>query len=205
MRFFRPGFLAGCLYPEALFRIKTIEKVLYLTFDDGPDQASTPKLLDILSKHNIRVMFFCNGEAAEKNPDLMKLIIDRGHTIGNHGYSHLDGWRTDSVKYLKDVKRASSFTSCKIFRPPFGRLSLKQIRKLSRSYNIVFWDTMVYDFDVTFGRVKCLATLKRKIRPGSIIAMHDKASSSAKDILGEFIIFAHGQGYRFDLLDIEIH
>jgi peptidoglycan/xylan/chitin deacetylase (PgdA/CDA1 family) len=204
MRLFRPGFLAGCLYPEAFFRIKTTDKVLYLTFDDGPDTVSTPQLLDILARHNIRVLFFCNGNAAEKNPDLMKLIISRGHLIGNHGYSHLDGWRTDSKKYIEDVRKASVFTSDKIFRPPYGRLSIKQKRKLSGSYKIIFWDIMAYDFDTAFGAERCLNLLKRKIRPGSIIVLHDKVSSCANDIVEEFIIFAKVEGYRFELLDVAV-
>jgi peptidoglycan/xylan/chitin deacetylase (PgdA/CDA1 family) len=204
MRLFRPGFLAGCLYPGALFRIKTTEKVLYLTFDDGPDPVSTPPLLDILSLHNISVLFFCNGNEAEKNPDIMNLIISRGHLIGNHGYSHLNGWRTDSEKYCQDVRKASAFTSGNIFRPPFGRLSVKQKMKLSRSYKIVFWDIMAYDFDVAYGGAKCLNTLKRKIRPGSIIVLHDKVSSCANTIVEEFVIFAKSEGYRFELLDVAV-
>ena len=202
MRLFRPGFLAGCLYPEAFFRIKTTEKVLYLTVDDGPDTVSTPQLLDILGRHNIRVLFFCNGNAAEKNPDLMKMISSGGHLIGNHGYSHLDGWRTESEKYIEDVSKASAFTSGKIFRPPFGRLSIKQKRKLSGSYKIIFWDIMAYDFDVSFGGEKCLSMLKRKIRPGSIIVLHDKVSSCANEILEKFIMFAQSEGFRFELLDV---
>jgi peptidoglycan-N-acetylglucosamine deacetylase len=203
MRLFRPGFLAGCLYPEALFRIQTTDKVLYLTFDDGPDPVSTPQLLDILAGYHIRTVFFCIGNAAEKNPDLMKLISRRGHLIGNHGYSHLDGWRTDSVKYCEDAIRASAFTSDKIFRPPFGRLSVKQKKKLSGLYKIVFWDIMAYDFDIAFGGEKCLSVLKRKIRPGSIIVLHDKVSSCANAIVEEFINFAQGEGYRFELIDFE--
>jgi peptidoglycan/xylan/chitin deacetylase (PgdA/CDA1 family) len=203
MRLFRPGFLAGCLYPEALFRIKTTDKVLYLTFDDGPDKVSTPQLLDILARYNIRVLFFCNGNAAEKNPELMKLISSRGHLVGNHGYRHLDGWRTNSAKYNEDVRKASAFTSDKIFRPPFGRLSVKQKRILSGSYKIVFWDIMAYDFDVAFAGKECLSVLKRKIRPGSVIVLHDKESSCANAILEEFIMFAQGEGYRFELIDFE--
>jgi peptidoglycan/xylan/chitin deacetylase (PgdA/CDA1 family) len=94
MRLFRPCFIAGWLYPEAIFRIRTTEKLLCLTFDDGPDPGSTPQLLDILDKYNIKSLFFCDGRAAEKYPDLIKRMISRGHIIGNHGYSHLDGWRT---------------------------------------------------------------------------------------------------------------
>jgi peptidoglycan-N-acetylglucosamine deacetylase len=201
MRLFRSVFFADCLYPEALFRIKTPDKVLYMTFDDGPDPVSTPQLLDILARHNIKALFFCIGNAAEKNADIMKQIIGRGHVIGNHGYSHLDGWQTDSVKYTEDVHRASSFTSDKIFRPPFGRLSVKQKRELSGSYKIVFWDIIAYDFDGAFGREKSLSVLKRKIRPGSIIVLHDKVASCANTIVEEFINFAKKEGYRFELLN----
>ena len=86
MRFFRPGFIAGFLYPEALFRVKTSENILYLTFDDGPNQVSTPQLLFILKKYNIKALFFCKGRAAEENLYLMDMIRTGGHLIGNHGY-----------------------------------------------------------------------------------------------------------------------
>ena len=88
MRLFRPGFLAGCLYPEAIFRIKTTDKILFLTFDDGPDPDSTPRLLDILKKNDIKALFFCNGGAAEKYSYLMDRIRNEGHLTGNHGYNH---------------------------------------------------------------------------------------------------------------------
>jgi peptidoglycan/xylan/chitin deacetylase (PgdA/CDA1 family) len=199
MRLFRPGLFAGCLYPGALFRIKTTEKRLYLTFDDGPDPVSTPRLLDILRKHEISAVFFCNGDAAEKYPELIHLIRHDGHLIGNHGYSHLNGWRTDGVKYVNDIKRASKLTSDIILRPPFGRLSFRQARLL-RPYKLILWDIMAYDFDSSFGSKKSLTILKRKIRPGSIIVLHDSESSCANMIMEEFIIFAVNEGYRFELI-----
>jgi peptidoglycan-N-acetylglucosamine deacetylase len=199
MRLFRPGLLAGCLYPEALFRIRTSEKKLYLTFDDGPDPRSTPLLLESLRKREISALFFCNGIASEKYPELIQLIRQNGHLVGNHGYSHCNGWRTNSHKYINDVKRASTLTSDKIFRPPFGRLSFRQARLL-RQYKLVFWDIMAYDFDSSFGSEKSLSILKHKIRPGSIIVLHDTASSCANEILDEFIVFALAKGYRFDMI-----
>lgn len=202
MRLFRPGFLTGWLYPEAIFRIRTTEKVLYLTFDDGPDPVSTPRLLDILKTSNIKALFFCHGMAAEKFPDLMYLIRKEGHLIGNHGYSHFDGWHTDSDKYINDIIRASGITSDKIFRPPFGRLSLKQKKILMKSYKLVFWDLMPYDFEKSFGSVKSLRMLKNKIRPGSIVVLHDTASSCANKILSDFITFAVESGYRFELINV---
>jgi Predicted xylanase/chitin deacetylase len=201
MRLFRPGFLAGCLYPEAIFRIKTTEKILYLTFDDGPDPVSTPQLIDILKSYDIKALFFCDGRKAEKYPDLMNQIRDRGHLIGNHGYNHFDGWRTETVKYINDVTKASYLTSDKIFRPPFGRLSKKQKKRLQDSYKIIFWDIMAYDFDVTFGNEKSLRLLKDKIRPGSIIVLHDTVSSCCNKIIGEFLTFTVNSGYRFELID----
>ena len=202
MRLFRPGLLAGWLYPEVLFRIRTTEKVLYLTFDDGPDPVSTPHLLDILEAHNIKALFFCNGRAAEKFPNLIKQICNRGHLIGNHGYNHYDGWKTDSNKYINDIVRASDFTSDKIFRPPYGRLLAEQKRRLLKSYKLVYWDLMPYDFDKSFGSGKSLRILKNRIRPGSIIVLHDTSSSCANEIISEFVTFAIRAGYRFELIDV---
>ena len=201
MRFFRPGFPARWLYPDATFRIKTNRQVLYLTFDDGPNPFSTPQLLDILKKHNIRALFFCNGKAAEKYPGLMNQICSDSHAIGNHGYNHLDGWKTDSATYINDVIMASYFTSGNMFRPPFGRLSMEQKRSLSKTFKLILWDIMAYDFDKDFGRDKSLRILENKMRPGSIIVLHDTASSSANAILEEFIIFAKNEGYQFEIID----
>jgi peptidoglycan/xylan/chitin deacetylase (PgdA/CDA1 family) len=201
MRLFRPVFLAHCLYPEAIFRIRTTEKVLYLTFDDGPDPVSTPQLLSILKAHDIKAMFFCTGKRAEEYSDIMNDIRAGGHMIGNHGYNHYNGWRTDSVKYISDLIRASDFTSDKIFRPPFGRLSIKQKKGLPKSFKLIFWDIMAYDFDTTFGVDRCLKVLKNKIRPGSVIVLHDTNTSCANEIIEEFITYSVGEGYRFELMN----
>jgi peptidoglycan-N-acetylglucosamine deacetylase len=199
MRLFRPWFIDSWVLPEACFRIKTTEKVLYLTFDDGPDQRSTLALLNIIDRFNIKAVFFCNGNSAKKYPELISRIKSGGHLIGNHGYFHLDGFKTSSKKYTEDVSAANPFTSDKLFRPPFGRLRPVQYRKLAGSYKIIMWDLMVYDFDKSFGGEKSLSVLKRKIREGSIIVFHDKPESTVHEFLEEFIIFCFSQGYRFEL------
>jgi peptidoglycan-N-acetylglucosamine deacetylase len=204
MRLIRPGILAGCLYPDALFRVKTTEKILYLTFDDGPDPHSTPYLLDILEKNSIHAFFFCTGSAASDYPDLTGLIRSKGHSIGNHGYNHLNGWRTGTTEYVADVEKASAITSGNIFRPPYGKISLSQ-KKLLKKYKLVFWDLMAYDFDKTFGPEKTLNTLKRKIRPGSIIVLHDTYDSCANTIIQEFLDYASEEGYRFGQIENEIN
>jgi peptidoglycan-N-acetylglucosamine deacetylase len=199
MRLFRPVFPAGCLYPDAIFRIKTNEKVLYLTFDDGPDPLTTPVLLSILRKHNVPALFFCTGMAAEKYPVLMKQIRDEGHGIGNHSYTHSDGWRTNTKNYLEDVMKASALTSDKIFRPPYGRLRLSQYGLLKKQFRIVLWDVMAYDFDAGFGRERSMEVLKKKIRKGSVIVLHDREGSMANLLVEEFLAFAFAEGYRFEI------
>jgi peptidoglycan/xylan/chitin deacetylase (PgdA/CDA1 family) len=203
MRFFRPGFLAGWLYPEAIFRIRTTEKILFLTFDDGPDPASTPRLLDVLKTNDIKALFFCNGKESEKYPGLVEHIRKDGHVVGNHGYSHYDGWRTDSISYINDILKASEFTSDKIFRPPYGHLKFKQYCDLKDKFRIVLWDIMPYDFDNSFGKEKSLRILKNKIRPGSIIVLHDTSASQANTIISQFVTYALNSGYRFELLDVD--
>lgn len=199
MRLFRPCFIAGLLYPDALFRIRTKEKLLCLTFDDGPDPDSTPQLLDILDKHDIKALFFCDGRAAEKYPDLVDQIKIRGNLIGNHGYNHLDGWKTPLKSYVADIARTAPYTSSSIFRPPYGRLRFNQYRNLKKKYKIVFWDIMPYDFNNSFGSENSLQILKNKIRPGSIIAFHDTSYSIANTIIDEFLTFTDNSGYRFEL------
>jgi peptidoglycan-N-acetylglucosamine deacetylase len=199
MRLFRPYFIAGWIYPDAIFRISTTEKLLFLTFDDGPDPDSSPQLLEILDRYNIKALFFCDGRAAEKYPDLVDLIKKRGHLIGNHGYSHLDGWTSSKEKYITDVSDSAKYTSSEIFRAPYGHLKLNQYRKLKEKYKIVFWDIMPYDFDVSFGSENSLKILKNRIRPGSVIVLHDTAHSAANKIVDEFVSYSLNNGYRFEL------
>ena len=199
MRLFRPGLLAVRLFPEALFRKKTTEKILYLTFDDGPDVISTLPLLNILAKHKVRAIFFCSGKAASENPDLVNKIKSDGHIIGNHGYNHLNGLFTSKQKYLSDIKSAAESTSGNIFRPPYGRLRINQYREIKKSYRIIMWDIMPYDFDRKFGSERSLSVLKKMVRPGSVIVLHDTRGSTVLEFLEDFILFATSVGYGFRL------
>lgn len=197
MRLYRPGFLPRILYPGALFRVKTAGKTLFLTFDDGPDPESTVLIISILETYKIKALFFCCGEAAEKYPGLMELVISRGHLVGNHGYSHLDGWRTSVSEYVADAEKAASFTSRLLFRPPYGRITISQFIKLRRKFKIIFWDLIPYDFDKGLGINKTLRVLEKKIRPGSVIVLHDRKGSNAISLLENFILSAQGRGFSF--------
>lgn len=203
MRFYTLGSVAGRFYPEALFRIKTKDKILCLTFDDGPDPESTPKLLEILDKNNIKAAFFCNGKAAEFYPGLIQMIKYEGHLIGNHGYNHLSGWVTSLMDYCNDIIHASSFTSGKLFRPPYGLLRINQYRHLRNSFKIVFWDIMPYDFDREIEAAKSLQILNSRIRPGSIIVLHDSRYSTSKVFLNEFLDKSVKDGYKFIFSELQ--
>ena len=200
MRSFRPLWPLRFLYPDALFRIKTKEKVLYLTFDDGPDREVTYPLLRILSDNSVKAIFFCSGKSASGNPELLNAIKSNGHIIGNHGFDHNDGCLTSQNDYIEDVVKASAVTSRNLFRPPYGRMKPGQYRNLIKKYRIIMWDIMPYDFDVAFGPRKSLSVLKKYMRPGSVIVLHDKKGSTLLEFIEEFIVFARMEGYNFRLL-----
>lgn len=199
MRLFRPCFFAQWFYPDAIFRINTTEKVLWLSFDDGPDPVSTPVILDILAKQRVKALFFCSGSAAEKHPELIELIKAQDHLIGNHGYRHLNGWLTSDTDYVRDVELASVITSSSFFRPPYGRLRISQYLKLRKKYKIIFWDIMPYDFDLSFGSDRSMKVLIEKLRPGSVIVLHDKPDSTLIKNLEYFIRTTVEKGYAFNL------
>jgi peptidoglycan/xylan/chitin deacetylase (PgdA/CDA1 family) len=197
IRLYRPLFIAKCIYKRALFRIKTTERTLCLTFDDGPFSGSTEQILEILGKTGVKAIFFCTGSQASTYPGLMDTIRSAGHETGNHGYLHISGFTSGSKDYLVNCYAASAFTSEKLFRPPYGRMTIPQYLKLSRKYRIVMWDLMGYDFDKNFGAERSLSVLKRKIRNGSVIVLHDRPDSTVHEFLEEFINHCLKEGYTF--------
>ncbi len=201
IRLYRPLFISQCIYRKALFRLKTRERTLCLTFDDGPSPGSTERILELLGESGIKAVFFCTGSRASSNPGLMNMIRSANHLIGNHGYNHISGFSSGTEDYLKNCTDASKLTSDKIFRPPFGRMKISQYKKLSDMFSIVMWDLMSYDFDRNLGAERSLAVLKKKIRPGSIIVLHDKPESTVQEFLEEFIKYCMKEGYRFVLPD----
>jgi peptidoglycan-N-acetylglucosamine deacetylase len=197
MRLFRPLFILRLVYPEAIFRVRTTEKELCLTFDDGPHPDATPHILEILEARNVKAVFFCSGREAEIYPELVNLIVSKGHLIGNHGYIHLNGWKTNVSEYVENAARADEFTSPGLFRPPYGRIRLAQYHILVKKYRIVFWDLMPYDFDEKMDSKRVLNILKKRTRPGSVIVLHDKTFSSCLSFLAEFIKYSEDNGYKF--------
>jgi peptidoglycan/xylan/chitin deacetylase (PgdA/CDA1 family) len=202
MRLYRPLLFANIIFRKALFRLKVSGKVLYLTFDDGPHPESTSFILQILSKYSVKAIFFCTGDSATKYPSLLTEIQSEGHIIGNHGFYHLDGFKSTSKDYYDNIRKAAKITSDKIFRPPYGRLRLSQYRMISKTYKIMMWDVMAYDFDRQFGKKRSFAILKNKIRDGSIIVLHDTPTSTSGEFLEEFINYCYSRDYTFDVPSI---
>lgn len=198
MRFFRPPPAAKLLYPEAVFRLKGKSKSLWLTFDDGPCEETTRLILDILDAETVAATFFLTGARASEQPSLVEEILKRGHDTGNHGYKHCNGWKSSSVAYLENIERCREYSNTRFFRPPYGKITPSQYKIIRISHRIVFWDLMPYDFDERMSGAHCLSILKQKIRPGSVIVLHDSKGSKAPEILGDFITYAKERGYRFE-------
>jgi peptidoglycan/xylan/chitin deacetylase (PgdA/CDA1 family) len=176
---------------------------LYLTFDDGPTPSITENVLEILRKYNAKASFFCLGKNAEKYPDILDSIINDGHTIGNHGYSHLNAFKVSGKEWIDDIFRYSPVSENKYFRPPYGNILPWEFNKISKKYKVVFWDVMTYDFRQDFNVDIIKNILKNKIRNGSVIVFHDsvKASKNMLPALEFTLEYFTARGYEFHNLD----
>jgi peptidoglycan/xylan/chitin deacetylase (PgdA/CDA1 family) len=192
------------LYPRRVWSIDTKEKVLYLTFDDGPDLRATPFVLEQLKKHGAKATFFCIGRNTAKYPELYQRIIAEGHTTGNHTFHHLNGFKTANSDYIANVTQAASLIHSRLFRPPYGRLKSAQARRLG-DYKIIMWDVLSGDFDKGLSREASLRIVIGKSVPGSIIVFHDseKALSKMEYVLPLVLEIFSEKGYRFEKLDLE--
>ena len=165
------------LFPELIWhfssREQNQENHVFLTFDDGPTPEVTPWVLDCLREYNARGTFFCLGRNVDKFPEIYNQIIDEGHAVGNHTYSHLKGWKTSNSEYYDDIQLASHNIDSNLFRPPYGRFRKTQIREIRKEYSIVMWDVLSQDYDRSVSPQKCLANVESNIVPGSIIVFHD--------------------------------
>lgn len=162
-----------CFFRNAIKRINTKEKVLYITFDDGPTVEITVKVLEILEKYKAEATFFCLGENANKFPKILEKIKTAGHTIGNHGYSHKNAFKTTKKLWLENAINYSLISDSQYFRPPYGNIYPSQFHKLSKKYKIILWDVLSYDFDKNLSPETIQKIILKYIRNGSIIVFHD--------------------------------
>lgn len=159
--------------PALTWKVKTRDKALYLTFDDGPHPLITPKVLDILDAYQAKATFFCVGENVKKFPDTYKQIMERGHSVGNHTFNHLSGWKTANENYFQNIEQASSFIHSHLFRPPYGKISPSQVSALKNRYTIVMWSILTRDYEKNLNAEETLPRLIKHTGAGDIVVLHD--------------------------------
>lgn len=203
MRFFHTPNIIQKFFPQLVWRVKTDEKILYLSFDDGPTIELSTWILDTLKIYHAKAMFFCVGENLIKHPEFKLLIEKEGHIIANHSYNHLNGWHTKTSDYIANVEKCEAITANKIFRPPYGLLRLKQMRELlRRRYKIILWDILPYDFDPNINPEIAYQKILNHTKPGSIIVLHDniKAATNLKYLLPRILEHYTKLGYTFNTI-----
>lgn len=170
------------IFPERIWKIKTDEKDLYLTFDDGPHPEATLFVLEELEKYNARATFFCIGKNVKEHFSIYEQIINEGHRTGNHTFHHLNGWKTDDKKYIDDIAEAAKVIDSNLFRPPYGRITKFQIKAISGEklrLKTIMWDVLSGDFDPEVSGENCYLNVINNAKPGSIVVFHDSAKSLA--------------------------
>lgn len=191
------------------WRIKTKKKEIYLTFDDGPVPDFTPWVLETLKRYEAKATFFCVGENIKKHPQIYQQIKDHDHSIGNHTFNHLQGWKTSTNKYIKNILKAESYLEDanskgkKLFRPPHGRIRPMQARILrKKGYKIVMWDVLSGDFDQSLSKETCLELTIKHITNGSIVVFHDsdKSFKNLDFVLPKVLEHFQLKGYSFKSL-----
>lgn len=191
---------------RVVWDIPTQEKILYLTFDDGPIPELTPAILDILNQYHVKATFFCVGDNIKKHPDVFKQVISQGHHIGNHTYNHLNGWKTRVDDYVKNVNLFKRHYQTNLFRPPYGKIRPRQILQLSPSNQIIMWSVLTYDFDTRIDGNQCLQNAIDHIYNGAIVVFHDniKAAERVLYALPKFLDYCLKNGYKFRLISDDL-
>ena len=200
----QPPQLIRYLYPSAIWRMDKDERAVYLTFDDGPIPRVTPWVLDVLDRYGIKATFFMVGDNIRKHPDEFRMVVERGHRIGNHTFNHIRGLSYDINSYLENTDKACRMMmNTNLFRPPHGYMSPKQYAELKKRYKIIMWDLVTRDYNRKFTGEQILQKVKKYARNGSIITFHDslKSEENIRYALPKAIEWLMEQGYEFKVFE----
>lgn len=200
MNIVKPPFWLRKLYYSLVWEGASSEKVIYLTFDDGPTPEVTHWVLQQLKDFNAQATFFCIGRNVDRHPEIYRQILDHGHAVGNHTYSHLNGWKSGLQEYIDDIELASQMVTSSLFRPPYGRIRRKQIQLLKKQgYKIFMWDVLAEDYNAALTPSQCLSNVTKNVQPGSIVVFHDslKASKNLYPVLPAVLKHFSDKGYKF--------
>jgi peptidoglycan/xylan/chitin deacetylase (PgdA/CDA1 family) len=210
------------IFSNYVWDIPNSENKIYLTFDDGPTPEITEWVIEELKKFNAKATFFCIGNNIEKHPQIFEKVINEGHSIGNHTFNHLNGWKTSTNEYLENVslcefsilnlksnpsvselaKQILNLQS-KLFRPPYGKIKLSQSKKLHQlGYKIIMWDVLSADFDNSISKEKCLDNVIKNTKSGSVIVFHDsvKAFPNLEYSLPKALKYWAAKGFVFETI-----
>lgn len=218
MYFVRIPYIFKRLFSELVWELPNKENKIYLTFDDGPHPEYTPWILEQLRQYDAKATFFCLGENIRNYPEIAQQILSEGHRIGNHGYGHLDGWKTKDDDYLQDYLKGQKvlsqigITNNNIFRPAYGKIKKSQIPNLKSKFStrvpgtkseIINWTLMPGDFDESISSEQCLSNLQR-VRIGDIAVLHDndKSWKHLQYCLPKFLEFCKERNYNLHKIDL---
>lgn len=198
------------MYPACTWNFSRDNKKIYFTFDDGPHAGATPFVLDTLKEYNAKATFFCIGKNVVAHPDIYKRILSEGHSVGNHTFNHLNGWKTADREYIKNIGEAARYIDSNLFRPPYGRITKFQIRVLTAAenlkqktiYKVIMWDVLSGDFDMSTTPEKCTKNVTSNAKEGSIVVFHDseKAMPRMQKSLKESLKHFSDKGFTFDAI-----
>lgn len=194
-------------YPGAIwdFSFSSPSKKIYLTFDDGPNPITTNWILETLAAYQAKATFFCIGKNVELHPDLYAKLFQNEHTVGNHSFSHVNGFKVKTKEYLEDIKKAQKVINSVLFRPPYGKITPKQHRLISQlGFKTVFWSHISYDFDKNLGAETRIKKLLDAVKPGAIVVFHDsdKAFAQLSVELPQILQTLGEKGYEFDCIKV---
>lgn len=208
------------MFPNYIWDIQNNDKVIYLTFDDGPTPEITDWTLEVLKQYEAKATFFCIGNNIEKHPNIFQNILKEGHSIGNHTHNHIKGWRSSTEFYVENVAEAErtiklqeGFQSSNdsgpeigsLFRPPYGQITPAQGKQLMvLGYKIVMWDVLSFDWDKNISQEACLEKVITNTKKGSVVVFHDslKASKNMTYSLPKVLKHFSDHGYTFKSIDI---
>ena len=171
---------------------------VFLSFDDGPTPEVTDWVLDKLDQYNAKATFFCIGRNVEHYPDIYRRIIEAGHSVGNHTYSHLKGWGSSNRHYFEDIELAGNLIHSDLFRPPYGRIRPAQVSQIVKHYRIIMWDVLSIDYNRKVPCQQVIHNVIDNVHSGSIVVFHDsvKARKNLYYALPRVLDHLQEQGYE---------
>ncbi|WP_082614902.1 polysaccharide deacetylase family protein [Paenibacillus sp. Soil787] len=196
-------------YPDTFkMRGSAQEKKVALTFDDGPDTRFTPKVLDALKASQVKATFFVLGSQANAHPDMIRRIVNEGHIIGNHSYSHANLPKLTVDKFQSQIMSTESVLqgligyAPKLIRPPYGAINEEQVRWIAdHHYLVVNWNVDSLDWK-SLNSDQVLNNIMQQTKPGSIILQHSGGADSQDlsgtvQAIGPLISKLKAAGYTF--------